>query len=78
MTVEMISGEKSQAGQDPNEMSQSPTWKTQHVEDGVSEGPSLSAEHREYLLARHGTLDLHPLPSTDPSDPLNWPWWKVR
>jgi hypothetical protein len=42
-----------------------------HVED-------LSPEHREYLLQRHGTLDLEPLPSSDPADPYNWPAWKVR
>lgn len=36
----------------------------------------LSQSHREYLLQRHGTLDLDPLPSEDPQDPLNWPAWK--
>lgn len=36
----------------------------------------LSAEHREYLLKRHGTTDLIPLPSMDPSEPLNWSPWK--
>ncbi|KAF1981651.1 synaptic vesicle transporter [Aulographum hederae CBS 113979] len=36
---------------------------------------SLTEEHREYLLQRHGTLDLDPLPSKDPADPLNWPSW---
>lgn len=43
-----------------------------HLENGA-----LSPEHREYLLARHGTLDLDPIPSMDPADPLNWPSWKV-
>lgn len=37
----------------------------------------ISKEHEEYLLARHGTLELDPLPSMDPLDPLNWPNWKV-
>lgn len=46
-----------------------------HLEDGLAE--QLSPEHREYLLARHGTLDLVPLPTMDPADPLNWPSWKV-
>ncbi|KAL2813958.1 major facilitator superfamily domain-containing protein [Aspergillus granulosus] len=36
----------------------------------------LSLAHREYLLNRHGTLDLDPLPSADDDDPYNWPTWK--
>ncbi|KAI6884632.1 MFS general substrate transporter [Hortaea werneckii] len=36
----------------------------------------ISQEHRDYLLQRHGTLDLDPLPSEDPADPYNWPQWK--
>ncbi|KAI5306232.1 hypothetical protein KEM56_001744 [Ascosphaera pollenicola] len=40
------------------------------------ETAALSPEHREYILSRHGTLDLDPLPSMDPADPLNWPTWK--
>ncbi|RFU33790.1 hypothetical protein B7463_g2535, partial [Scytalidium lignicola] len=46
----------------------------QHLENGKA--GDLSPEHRDYLLARHGTLDLEPLPSMDPADPLNWPSWK--
>ncbi|KAG0645532.1 MFS general substrate transporter [Hyphodiscus hymeniophilus] len=37
---------------------------------------NLSTKHREYLMGRHGTTDLDPLPSMDPADPLNWPSWK--
>lgn len=37
----------------------------------------LSESHRSYLLERHGTLDLDPIPSIDPADPYNWPLWKV-
>lgn len=37
----------------------------------------LSTPHRNYLLHRHGTLDLDPIPSMDPADPYNWPTWKV-
>jgi hypothetical protein len=44
------------------------------VPDPASE---LSEPHRAYLLQRHGTLDLDPLPSMDPADPYNWPLWKV-
>jgi hypothetical protein len=29
------------------------------------------------LLQRHKALYLDPLPSVEPSDPLNWPSWKV-
>lgn len=37
----------------------------------------LSAAHREFLIERHGTLELDPIPSMDPADPYNWPSWKV-
>jgi hypothetical protein len=46
------------------------------LEDGPAE--HLSPEHRQYLLSRHKTLDLNPLPTMDPADPLNWPAWKVQ
>ncbi|OJJ37928.1 hypothetical protein ASPWEDRAFT_108862 [Aspergillus wentii DTO 134E9] len=36
----------------------------------------LSEPHRSYLLERHGTLDLDPIPSMNPADPYNWPSWK--
>lgn len=37
----------------------------------------LSQSHREYLLNRHGTLELDPIPSNSDADPYNWPRWKV-
>ena len=37
---------------------------------------SLNPDHADYLLQRHGTVDLDPLPSVDPLDPLNWPTWR--
>jgi len=37
----------------------------------------LPASHQEYLLQRHKALYLDPLPSVEPSDPLNWPSRKV-
>jgi hypothetical protein len=43
-----------------------------------SETSTLSEQHQAYLLERHGTLDLDPVPSMDPADPYNWPSWKVR
>ncbi|KAJ5602213.1 hypothetical protein N7510_011747 [Penicillium lagena] len=63
----------------------------QHVESGPTPGPEtktdefydaedrlahLSEEHRQYLLARHGTLDLDPIPDMNDADPYNWPRWK--
>ncbi|KAJ7624471.1 major facilitator superfamily domain-containing protein [Roridomyces roridus] len=37
-----------------------------------SDTDSLSDEHRQYLLQRHGTVELDPMPSMDPEDPYNW------
>ncbi|KAL9053765.1 MAG: hypothetical protein Q9162_004563 [Coniocarpon cinnabarinum] len=37
---------------------------------------NLSADHRQYLLDRHGTLNLDPLPAFGDADPYNWPQWK--
>ncbi|KAF2227446.1 MFS transporter [Elsinoe ampelina] len=36
----------------------------------------LSESHKQYLLARHGTLTLHPLPTAHDSDPYNFPHWQ--
>ncbi|CAG8930050.1 unnamed protein product [Penicillium salamii] len=36
----------------------------------------LSEEHRQYLLNRHGTLDLDPIPDMNDADPYNWPVWR--
>jgi hypothetical protein len=36
----------------------------------------LTDEHKQYIMTRHGTLELDPLPSMSPNDPLNWPSWK--
>lgn len=38
----------------------------------------ISKAHRDYLMERHGTLELDPIPSMDAADPYNWPGWKVR
>ncbi|PYH95716.1 MFS multidrug transporter [Aspergillus ellipticus CBS 707.79] len=37
---------------------------------------TLAQPHQAYLLQRHGTLDLDPVPSMDPADPYNWPVFK--
>ncbi|KAH7395984.1 major facilitator superfamily domain-containing protein [Cadophora sp. MPI-SDFR-AT-0126] len=51
-----------------------PDSDSSQLRNGLSGG--LSAQHREYLMSRHGTTDLNPLPTADPADPLNWPAWK--
>jgi hypothetical protein len=37
----------------------------------------IAPEHREYLLQRHGTFELDPVPAMDDEDPYNWPARKV-
>ncbi|KAG9245629.1 major facilitator superfamily domain-containing protein [Calycina marina] len=37
---------------------------------------SLSTAHQEYLLSRHGTFHLDPVPGFGNADPYNWPQWK--
>lgn len=37
----------------------------------------LSEEHRAYLLQRHGTLELDPIPGYGDADPYNWSLTKV-
>jgi hypothetical protein len=37
----------------------------------------LSEEHRNYLIRRHGTLELNPVPGYGDAGPYNWPHWKV-
>jgi hypothetical protein len=50
-------------------------------QDGYNENTDisqLSEEYRQYLLNRHGTLELDPVPEMNDADPFNWPKWKVR
>ncbi len=42
-----------------------------------AEAADLTQEHRDYLLQRHGTLDIDPIPTIGDADPYNWPKWKV-
>jgi hypothetical protein len=37
----------------------------------------LTTIHREYLLSRHGTFDLDPIPDMGGADPYNWQSWMV-
>jgi hypothetical protein len=45
-----------------------------YIEDRVAR---LTEDHRQYLLARHGTLDLDPIPDMNDADPYNWSGWRV-
>lgn len=55
----------------------------EHVELGhwatniEADAAHLSEGHRQYLLKRHGTLELDPMPDFGDADPYNWPTWKV-
>ncbi|KOS42183.1 hypothetical protein ACN38_g6923 [Penicillium nordicum] len=44
-----------------------------YVEDQIAH---LSEEHRQYILAKHRTLDLEPIPDMIDADPYNWPRWR--
>lgn len=45
-----------------------------HVEEVM--GNSCPPEVQDYVLQRHGTLKLEPMPTNDPNDPLNWSEFK--
>ena len=49
--------------------------KATYINTGETAG--LSQDHRDYLIARHGTLELDPVPDFGDQDPYNWPKWKV-
>lgn len=38
---------------------------------------TLSPDHQAYLIQRHGTFVLDPIPGFGDADPYNWPQWKV-
>lgn len=40
--------------------------------DRLADPNELLQLHKDYLVERHGTFELKPLPSSDPRDPLNW------
>ena len=48
----------------------------EHLEEAKGIAPDLSPEHQSFLLSRHGTVNLDPIPTIDPADPYNWPRWK--
>ncbi|PWY68613.1 MFS general substrate transporter [Aspergillus heteromorphus CBS 117.55] len=83
-TVEMsedVLPTPSPKSQIPPHMEKNSSEYFEKVEEGPSSyaeiaAASLSSSHREYLLQRHGTLDLDPIPSPSGADPYNWPTWK--
>ncbi|KAF2770298.1 MFS general substrate transporter [Teratosphaeria nubilosa] len=58
----------------PNEAELELGPRATYITTGAAAG--ISQEHRDYLIQRHGTLQLDPLPTADPADPYNWPSWK--
>lgn len=44
--------------------------------DEIIQPQALTSEHYDFLMKRHGSVQLDPLPSNDIADPLNWPDWK--
>lgn len=56
------------------DLKQSDTKQTYYNPTDVYE---LSQEHRAYLLERHGTLELDPIPGFGDADPYNWTSHKV-
>ncbi|KAJ5887124.1 hypothetical protein N7504_011171 [Penicillium tannophilum] len=65
-------------GQTPDESLDKVSSYVDEKAEGTINDPSsvLSESHKSYLIERHGTLDLDPIPSMDPADPYNWPGWK--
>lgn len=54
-----------------------PSAPTQGTDIKHEEIAALSQEHRDYILQRHGSLDVDPVPAFGDADPYNWPDWKV-
>ena len=44
---------------------------------GTDETESLTEEHRQYLIQRHGSFELDPMPDASDADPYNWSASKV-
>lgn len=67
-------------GQTPDESLDKVSSYVDEKAEGTINDPSsvLSESHKSYLIERHGTLDLDPIPSMDQADPYNWPGWKVN
>ncbi|KAF2403454.1 MFS general substrate transporter [Trichodelitschia bisporula] len=53
----------------------SESQRRQHSEN-LDDKQKFSREHRDYLIDRHGSYNLEPVPSFAGADPYNWPYWK--
>lgn len=51
---------------------------TRATEIGNDEVATLSQAHKDYLVKKHGSLDIDPVPAFGDADPYNWPNWKAR
>ncbi|PYH93841.1 MFS general substrate transporter [Aspergillus ellipticus CBS 707.79] len=72
--TEHIEGDKSEF---PHSTHQDPENAQMQEYHDMPEGIALLApEHRQFLLQRHGTLNLDPIPDMTKADPYNWPRWK--
>ena len=66
----------------PEKVTQAGAEDVEHLQNAATflEGNAisgLSQEHQQYLLQRHGTLELDPIPGMGDADPYNWPLWKM-
>ncbi|CAG9956747.1 unnamed protein product [Clonostachys rosea f. rosea IK726] len=66
-----IASEHLESQDEHSDTSRQPTTNTAVV-------AQMTEEHKNYILKRHKTLDLDPMPSADPNEPYNWPRWKSR
>src|SRR5215470_9458908 len=67
-------GPVDETNQNDEALAEQPTHATYIDKDQVV---NLSQEHHDYLVKRHGTADLDPVPAFGDADPYNWPQWKV-
>jgi hypothetical protein len=77
-TPEMLSSEKEAVAPVPSHNEDLEHAATHGTYLDKDEATHLSEEHRQYLIQRHGTVDLDPLPTMGTADPYNWPTWKVN
>lgn len=73
----MHSNEDEMPGSSPGKYDSDYLEEKQAAVEGLPPGALLPEQHKAYLIERHGTLDLDPIPNHDPADPYNWPSWKV-
>ena len=74
-SIEREATNKEAAGQDLNNHVEATDTRATYIDKSYT--PQLTREHHDYLMQRHGTIDLEPLPGHGNADPYNWPAWKV-